>query len=106
MKKIRKKEISFDDILENSMALFLVLVNFVIFFMLYGNTNVLYTWQMFFIVTFIYLSLRFYQNYKTDTGDEQYKFLAKNHLGILFGILIFISTLVGFIVDLIVLSQF
>ena len=106
MKKLVKKRISFDDILENSMALFLIMANSIIFFMLYGNTNVLYTWQMFFIVTFIYLSLRFYQKYKTDTGDEKYKFLAKNHLGILFGILIFISTLVGFFVDLMVLSQF
>lgn len=105
MKKISKK-ITLNDIIDNSMALFLVLANFVIFFLLYGNTNVLYTWQMFFIVGFIYLSLRFYQKYKTDTGDEKYKFLKKNHLGILFAILIILSTAVGFFADLMVLSQF
>ena len=56
--------------------------------------------------TFIYLSLKFYQKYRTDTDDVKYAFLKKNHLGILFAVLITIATLVGFFADLITLSKF
>ena len=50
--------------------------------------------------------IKFYQKYRTDTDGEKYVFLKKNHLGILFAILIVLSTLVGFIADLIMLSKF
>ena len=104
--KVLKNKICFDDIINNSMALFLVIVNICVDLIIYGNSNFLYTWQMFLIVGSIYLSLKFYQKYRTDTDGEKYVFLKKNHLGILFAILIVLSTLVGFIADLIMLSKF
>ena len=104
--KVLKNKICYDDVINNSMALFLVAVNVCIDLIIYGNSNFLYTWQMFLIVASIYLSLKFYQKYRTDTDGIKYAFLKKNYLGILFTVLIIISTLVGFIADLIVLSKF
>ena len=57
--KVLKNKICFDEIISNSMALFLVIVNICVDLIIYGNSNFLYTWQMFLIVSFIYLSLKF-----------------------------------------------
>lgn len=63
---------------ENSMAVFLIVLNASIIRMIYGS-NLFYFWQFFYINFFLYVSMKFYEKYRTsiDKSPFPYKFMNK-----------------------------
>ena len=94
------------DFLEkNSFAIALVAFVLAVVVVVYGSYDVTYTKQMFSIIVIIYAALRLYQKYRTDVGGGEFKFLDRNHLGMLFGILLLIGCAFGIYADLLVVSN-
>ena len=108
MKKLAqfKKKISLQDVLDNSMGIFLIVFNLCLVKLIYANGDILHVWQMFILIGIIYASMRFYQRYRTDTGNEPYRFMKGRRLGILFSFLWIGGVFAGLVADILVLMQF
>lgn len=91
---------------KNSFAIALAAFAIAVVGMVYGSYDITYTKQMFSIIVVVYAALRLYQKYRTDVGDgREFKFLSRNHLGMLFGALLLLGCALGIYADLLVVSN-
>lgn len=91
---------------KNSFAIALAAFVIAVVGMVYGSYDIAYTKQMFSVIVVVYAALRLYQKYRTDMGDgREFKFLSRNHLGMLFGALLLLGCALGIYADLLVVSN-
>ena len=91
--------------INHSMETVLVIYNICMISVIY-KSQIMYHQQFFFIVLFIYMSLKMYEKYKRDTGEYNFTFLKNRNLGKIFIVLMIISLGISLFADILYLSSF